>query len=210
MDGATIQTRINSGLAKASSFIGLSHNQYRPATISAPISSGNLLGTMLASFNIGGKYTGQNKQDQLFWQAILPRGSVQLGDYLVGTNTYCIVGMDALMPPIALRCTQTLTFSRANQDSAVGLQPYSDVNVSTIYAAGVPGAISQKKESGAPKAGLPGDDALRAFYSCNFYLPAGTVQNRDFVTDQDGNNYQVVSCNFCLLGWESLLEVVQA
>ena len=210
MNGATIQARINTGLATASRFIGLPHNQYRPLGISNPISIGNLLGSMLCSFNIRGSYSGQVMQNQLFWQGILPRGLLQLGDYLVGQYTYCIVGLDALLPPIALRCTQSLSFSRVAIQQGAGLQAYQDLKATTVYAANVLGVLTQKKESGAPRTGLPGDAALRAFFEANFYLPDGTVQMRDFVTDENGQKYQVVSCSFGLLGYQALLEIVEA
>jgi hypothetical protein len=36
------------------------------------------------------------------------------------------------------------------------------------------------------------------------------VQERDQVTDENGDNYQVVSAQFGLFGYEALLELVEA
>jgi len=218
MDGALLQSKIADGLQKAASKVGTLHTQYRPGMpINNPISPVYALGQVPCAFTLNGgmkpgSWAAQTQKNQLFWQIIAPVAQLQVGDYLVGQNTYCVVGLDALMIPLALRCTQTLTFSRQPKETAAGLQSYSALAAPApvVYAQGIPGVLSIKKETGRPQAGLPGDAALRAFYACNFYLPDGLVQHRDIVTDENGTSYQVVSVSSGLLGTQALVEVLES
>jgi hypothetical protein len=210
MDAATIQAKIYAGYAKAALRIGPEYSLYRPASMINPIQAPNLRGTLPASFNINGSYKGQSKSNQLYWQIIADGSQLEVGDYLVGPATYCVLTLDSLLPPIALRCTQTLSFFRPSINNSPGLQPYPNPEMGAAYAQGIPGVLSVKKETGRPDAQLPTDNALRAFYGAFFYLPDGIVQTRDQVTDENGDNYQVVSAQKGLFGYEALLELVEA
>jgi hypothetical protein len=210
MDAAKIQAKIYAGYAKAAQRIGPTYSLYRPASQLNPIQPSNLVTTLPASFNIGGQYTGQNKANQLYWQIIADGSKLQVGDYLVGPATYCVLALDSLLPPIGLRCTQILSFSRPAINESPGLQPYPRPEIDAAYAAGIPSVLNVKKETGRPIADLPGDNALRTFYSAFFYLPDGTVQERDQASDENGNNYQVISAQYGLFGYEALLELVEA
>lgn len=208
MNGALLQQKLVNGRARAASQIGTSHNQYR-GTPTNPLAPASLIGSVQASFNINGAYKGQSSADQLYWQ-VINSGTIQIGDYLVGTHTWCIVAIDQLLPPIALRCTDSLTFSRPAAAAQVGALSYQTVAAQAIYATSVPGYLSAKKETGRPATALPGDADLRAFYSAAFYLPAGSVEERDIVTDGNGARYQVVAATAGLLGYNALLERMQA
>lgn len=210
MDSALLQSRIYRGLGIAATKIGPAYSLYRSASHLNPIAPANLIGTLNASFNIGGQYTGQNKANQLYWQIIADGSQLKVGDYLVGPATYCVLALDSLLPPIGLRCTQTLSFSRPAINESPGLQPYPRPEIDTAYATGIPGVLNVKKETGRPVTDLPGDNALRTFYSAFFYLPDGTIQERDQATDENGNNYQIISAQFGLFGYEALFELVEA
>lgn len=210
MDAGRLQQLIYKGYGAAATHIGPCYNVYRSASPLNPIQQANLLGTLNASFNIGGSYNGQSKANQLYWQIIADGSVFEIGDYLVGPATYCVLALDSLLPPIALRCTQTLSFFRPTIDESAGLQPYPNPEIGAAYASGIPGVLSVKKETGRPDAQLPTDNALRSFYAAFFYLPDGTVQERDQVTDENGDNYQIVSAQKGLFGYEALLELVEA
>jgi hypothetical protein len=210
MDAARIQQLIYAGYGKAAIRIGPPHNVYRPQSFIDPIQDANLVTTITASFNINGSYKGQTKSNQLYWQIIADASQLQVGDYMVGTDTYVVLALDSLLPPIALRCTQSLTFFRPSINDQPGVQPYPNPEMGTAYAVNIPGALGIKKETGRPSADLPTDNALRAFYSAFFYLPDGTVETRDQITDENGDNYQVVSAQSGLFGYETLLELVEA
>jgi hypothetical protein len=210
MDAARIQQLIYAGYGKAAIRIGPTHSVYRSASLITPIQAANLVTTLPASFNINGSYKGQTKADQLYWQIIADGSLLQIGDYLVGTDTYCVLAMDQLLPPIALRCTASLTFSRPRINGQPGLQPYQNPAAGRPYARSIPAQLGIKKETGRPTPGLPMDNALRTFYGAFFYLPDGAVEPRDQVIDENGDNYQVVSAQSGLLGYEALLELVEA
>ena len=217
MNGTLLQQKIAYGLGRAATYTGTAHTQYRPTGYINPISLVYSLGTLSAAFTLSGGmqpkgWPAQVKADQLFWQAIAPVASLQVGDYLVGAHTYCMVGIDNLVIPIALRCTQSLTFSRQSAAAPVGLQGYSSFanQAPVVYAQNIPAVINLKKQTGKAEVGLPGDAALRAFYDAAFYLPDGFVQHRDIVVDNNGLRYQVVSVSSGLLGTQALLEILEA
>ena len=209
MNADLIQQKIYAGYAKAALRIGPTYSLYRSTSMIDPIQASTLLGTLNASFNIGGSYAGQAKANQLYWQIIADATQFEVGDYLVGPDTYCVLALDSLLPPIALRCTQTLSFFRPSINDDPGLQPYPNPEMGDAYAQGIPGVLTVKKETGRPDAQLPTDNALRAFYGAFFYLPDGSVQTRDQITDENGDNYQVVSAQKGLFGYEALLELVE-
>lgn len=218
MNGNILAQKIGYGLGRAATQVGTTHTQYRPlgSVISNPISLPYNIGTLSAAFTLAGgmkpgAYPAQAKADQLYWQAIAPVLSLKIGDYLVGVNTYCIVGLDNLVVPIALRCTQTLTFSRPTTAAPIGLQGYSsfETQPAVVYASDIPCTVNLKKQTGKSETHLPGDPALRAFYDVTFYLPEGTVQHRDIATDAFGVRYQVVSVSSGLLGTQALVEILE-
>jgi hypothetical protein len=210
MDAAKIQQKIYAGYGKAAQRIGPTYSLYRSSSFMNPIQPSNLVKTLPASFNINGSYTGQTKADQLYWQIIADGSQLKVGDYLVGPATYCVLALDSLLPPIALRCTQTLSFSKPAINGAPGLQPYPTPEIGTAYATGIPAVLGVKKETGRPIANLPGDNALRTFYSAFFYMPDGMVEERDQASDENGNKYQIISAQYGLLGYEALFELVEA
>lgn len=209
VNATRIQNMIDRGYAQAARRIGLDFDLYRPIAIDQPLKPANRIDRIRCSFNINGKYTGQSKANQLYWQIIAEGCRLEIGDYLVGEATYVVVAKDPLMPPIALRCTDVLNFSRIAADTDVGLRPYGAPLPQVPYATGIPAATAIKRESGKPTAGLPADAAMRGFYGAFFYLPVGTVQTRDTATDETGENYQVTAVSMGLLGTEALLELVE-
>lgn len=211
MDGARIQQRIDRGLAIAARHIGTPYDLYRPIGIDNPLQPSNRIDTLQASFNIGGKYTGQGKANQLYWQVIAggqEAPPLVINDYLIGDATYVVVARDQLLPPIALKCTASLTFSRVTPDTSIGRRSYQAPVPQVPYASGIPAAMNIKRESGKPSGDLPADIALRDFYAAFFCLPDGVVQIRDTAVDENGWNYQVTAVSTGLLGTEALLEHV--
>lgn len=209
MDGAHIQRLIDRGLAIAARHIGTPYDLYRPIGIDNPLQDSNRIDTLQASFNIGGKYAGQSKANQLYWQVIAGGQEIPplvIGDYLIGDATYVIVARDQLLPPIAVRCTGVMSFSRVVEDTSVGRREYQAPVPQVPYASGIPVATAIKRESGKPTADLPADASLRGFYAAFFYLPPGTVRTRDTVADEMGRKFQVTAVDVGLFGTEALLE----
>ena len=155
MNGATLNGLIYKGYARAASKIGVSHAQYRPTSPLTPFAT--QYGTIDAAFSVAGSFAKQTQADQILWQAVADGSKLALGDYLVGPHTWCIVGMEPLMPVIALRCTDTISISRSSEafSATDGL-----TQTLTQIAAGIPCYIQLKKDKGwsapvAPPATAP-------------------------------------------------------
>lgn len=209
MDGATLQSLIYKGNARAAAKIGTTHQQYRPTGLSvAPLDASNLIGTAAASFNIGGAYNGQNKPDQILWQAIVDGAAVQIGDYLVGEHTWAIVGMDQLMPIMAMRCTDTVTIKRngGTTFSATSGAVQSEATIAT----NVPCYIQLKRDKGfSAPAGFPAPTNSAApmpewlVYIClGGVLPVGAIKDGDLLESSDGQTWKVDAASSSTLIWQ--------
>lgn len=209
MDGATLQSRIYAGLARAASHVGVSHAWYRPGSAAgAIIAAVNQLGTLPASFNIGGgAYKGQTKPDQLLWQAIVDGAQVQVGDYLVGQSIYCIVGLQPLMPIMALRCTDTISVSRMGAAVATG---DGTSYGTTQIAAAIPCYIQLKRDKGfSAPAGFQGGATNTSapmpewdiYVGLGGVTPAGFFNEGDIITTSSGDQYKIDAANTSTLTW---------
>ena len=209
MDGATLQSRIYAGYARAAAHVGTTHALYRPAALApALIGAANQIGTIAASFNIAGTYNGQTKPDQIIWQAVVDGTQVQVGDYLVGENTFCIVGMQPLMPILAMRCTDTMAISRMG--AAVSGADGASYGLNVIAAA-VPCYIQLKRDKGfSAPAGFQGGATNTSaplpewnVYAClGGVTEPGTIQEGDIVTFSNGDQMRVDAASSSTIMWQ--------
>jgi hypothetical protein len=90
---------------------------------------------------------------------------------------------------------RVISISRENADNAVGDQPYSGISAAnqTAIATGIAAHIQAEKGGTSPKAQLPADAARESLWRIIFKAANGLVQDRDFITDDLGNVYQVIS-----------------
>jgi hypothetical protein len=90
---------------------------------------------------------------------------------------------------------RTISISRENTDETVGAQPYSGLAETneTVIASGIAAHIQAEKGGASPKAMLPADAARESLWRIIFKAANGLVQDRDFITDDQGNRYQVIS-----------------
>jgi len=207
MDGATIQARLYAGYAKAALRIGTLHTQYRPSSAITPIAAGNVIASIPASFNIGGKYANQPKADVWLWQAVLDGSAVAIGDYLIGAETWCIVGMQALMPIIALRCTDTISISRAGTvtQGADGAQQGT-----VAVASGIPCYVQLKRDKGfSAPTGFPAPTNTSAplpewlIYVClGGVTPAGFIKDGDIITTSGGQKWRIDAASSSTVIWQ--------
>lgn len=208
MDGATLQSRIYHGYAQAAAKIGTPHTQYRPATAMTPIAPINSLGSINATFNIGGSFANQAKADVLLWQGVLDGSAVDIGDYLVGAQTWVIVGKQALMPVMALRCTDSVNIARAGAvtQTADGAQQ-STVQV----AASVPCYIQLKRDKGfSAPAGFQGGATntsapmpeWQVFLCLGGVTPAGFIREGDIITTSTGDQWKVDAASTSTVIWQ--------
>ena len=208
MDGTRLQSLLNTGYARAASHIGTPHAWYRAATPINPLQAVNSLGTLQASFNIGGQYLNQPKADVWLWQTIVDGAQVEIGDYLSGADNWCIVGKQALMPIIALRCTDTISISRAGAvtQTADGAQQ-STVSI----ASGIPCYIQLKRDKGfSSPAGFQGGATNTSapmpewlvYVGLGGVTPQGFIQDGDMITNESGNQWKVDAASTSTVIWQ--------
>src|ERR1700722_2940362 len=90
---------------------------------------------------------------------------------------------------------RTISISRENADNAVGEQPYGGISSSnqTLIASNIAAHIQAEKGGASPVAKVPADSAREALWRIIFKAANGLVKDRDFITDDLGNIYQVIS-----------------
>ena len=208
MDGMRLQSLLNTGYARAASRIGTPHAWYRAASPFDPLQPINSLGTLPASFNIGGQYINQAKADVWLWQALVDGTQVQIGDYLGGSETWCIVGMQALMPIIALRCTDSISISRAG----VITQTVDGAQQSTVsVATNIPAYIQIKRDKGfSAPAGFQGGATNTSapmpewliYVGLGGVTPDSFIKDGDMITNEAGNQWKVDAASTSTVIWQ--------
>lgn len=106
---------------------------------------------------------------------------------------------------------RTIAITRPNSESGVGAQPYGGLAASneSPVASNVPASIQLDRAGQAAAASLPGDTAGRGFWRVFFKLPEGTVLERDVITDDLGNRYQVTNPYWDSLGYNVTAETLK-
>jgi len=205
MNGTTLNAKIQRGYAIAAGKIGVSHAWYRPSSALTPFAT--QFGSLNAAFNVAGLFAKQTQADQIFWQAIADGSQLAIGDYLVGPHTWCIVGLEPLMPVIAMRCTDTVSISRSTEvfSATDGL-----TQTLTQIAAGMPCYIQLKKDKGysAPVA-FPAPTNTSApmpewivYIGLGGITPDGFIQEGDLIQDENGNHWKVDAASNSTLTWQ--------
>lgn len=93
---------------------------------------------------------------------------------------------------------RTIQVTRADQNTAVGVQSYSGVletNESNVTQ-GIPAHIQIDRRGPRSPSGLPADAISETLWKIVVKLPRGYIQARDIITDDLGNRYQVVSADW--------------
>lgn len=188
MDGVAIQARINQGNGKAATAIGSDFEIYRPSVPSNPISLGNYVATIKASFNAkDSSYSRPYTERITGAYGVLDATNVLVGDYLVGSEgTFCFVEKSPILPYYFISCPRTVSIYR--QSYAGG------VLVDTEVALNIPCSISMKR-SRVPQditgsLAIPLESA-RTSWSIWACLPLGTVERLDKLVDDLGVVYIV-------------------
>ena len=83
-------------------------------------------------------------------------------------------------------------------DTSVGAQPYGGLAPTnqTVVAARLPAHIQADSSGPGPTAKLPGDAAGESVWKIIFKAPRSLVHSRDFIVDDLGNTYQVISASW--------------
>jgi hypothetical protein len=203
MDGITIQAKIKQGYAKTAAIIGQSHTQYRPLNALNPFLIP--LGAVEAIFTVNTQFK-QAKPDQILWTAMV-NGTVQTGDYLVGTNTWAMLQTEPLMPLLAMRCTDTISSMARVAEEFTTLDGAGQSE--TILAQNVPCYVNLKRDKGfgAPKDFPGGTDTSAPLPEWLVYVALGGVYPSGFFQDGDllsirGEQWRVDAASSDTVMWQ--------
>ena len=207
MDYAKVQSKIYYGYGQAAKRLGTSYSVYRSTTGIDPISPANLIGTILVSPNVEWTYTRANKYSNNVWNLCVDGTNLRVGDYLVGSSTFFIIGMQPLLPIIGVKCDRMITITEPENGLVPGGIDYSGYtedrvnvvmrNCPCSFLMGTKGEVSEAK--------LPMSMKLPWFY---VYVPffGGNVKTGNIITDNGNISYMVGGDEKTELGWRLLAE----
>lgn len=208
MDGATLQSKVYAGYAKAALRVGLSCSHYRPlSATSAAIAVGNQIANLTASFNAEDmKYGRPNKYGKATWYCVADGTQLQRGDYLVqpSGSTFFIAGMQPLLPILAVECNRVVNLVRPQQLTGVGAQGYGGDTVAgeTPLATQFPASILQGTKGEKNLVNLPGDVRTPWWAVLLPILPGNVaLRSDDIITDDLARRYVISSAELTDLGW---------
>ena len=166
--------------------------------------------------------------DDALQNALLDASQVQPGDYLVGARTYFVASMEPLRPVNVIECNRTISLSRSltetganGQNTPVrqpsqtgGSSPYFGRQVdpagstssteNQVIATGIPvlmvanaGRATGQVET---PSGAPGPSRWRIYLPISIF-PKGSVLDRDYLTDEEGNRHMVSAAAWTNLGY---------
>lgn len=93
---------------------------------------------------------------------------------------------------------RTISINRQNQDATEGSQPYSGITPAnqTVIATGIAAHIESDRQGTLPTTKLASDAAGESIWKIIFKAALGLVQDRDFIIDDLGITYQVISADW--------------
>ena len=206
MDGATLNALIYKGYAKGATHVGMPHAQYRAANAINPLST-TPIATIPAAFSVGGNFDNQSNPDQIIWQVVADGSQLAVGDYLVGAHAWAIIGMEELMPVMAMRCTDSITVARGSRSFTVqdGL-----MQSETIIGQNLPCYIQLKRDKGfSAPAGFPAPTNSSApmpewtvYLPLGGVTPAGFFREGDSITASDGQQWKIDAASSSTVIWQ--------
>ena len=215
MDQPTIQARVNHGNAIATRFLGAPFTQYRPTSVTNPV-SGTPVATLQCAFDPDAAFSfakpsGYSKP---IYYGLFDGTNVRVGDYLVSATqgTFFTAGYEPIKPWLCVSCNRVMTFTRAAAPASTGLDPiYSGATqaTDTLLLTGWPASClaGTKGERGPSSIQLPGDVKLPWWA---ILLPAypGVILNMgDRASDDLGRHYIISSAEQTSLGWRLTAEL---
>jgi hypothetical protein len=101
---------------------------------------------------------------------------------------------------------RTITITRPNTVSGIGGQGYEGLaqDQETTIVSGIAASIQERSTTRRPDARLPGDvnnNTIWHIYIKRSLVALGVIQDRDIVTDDLGNRFQVMGAYWNSLGY---------
>lgn len=208
MNGALLQAKLYAGYAKAAQRVGQACQQYRPLTAtSQAIAPGNLLQSLLASFNPQDMTYGKAQvHGKAAWFCLADGTQLAPSDYLVRPDgrAFFIAAMQPLLPILAIECNRVVSVFRPHQQTAVGAVGYGGETTAsqTPLVTQFPASVLQGSKGEKSLVNLPGDVRSPWWVVLLPNLPGATyLRTDDVMTDELGRRYKLSSCEQTELGW---------
>ena len=213
MDGATLNSRIQAGYARAAQHLGTAYAHYRPASASTPIAAGNRLSDLPMSLNAQDPgYSRPNGYGKSTWYAVADGAQLSVGDYLVGAQgTLFVAAMQPLLPIIVVECNRTINVLRPQQQTGLGAVGYggdTDANETALMTAW-PASILQGGRIEKSGVALPGDTASPGWTVLLPYWSGVTLRTGDIITDDLARRHVISGAELTDLGWRITAQQVQ-
>lgn len=217
MDGVRVQQKVYMGYGKAALRVGIAFDVFRPISTVDPLADENKIATVKAAFTRHGAKdfsfgTPSDHKTPLF-HGLFDATNFQNFDYFKSANeTYCLIALQHLQPPLLFSCPRIVTFSRRHKNAAEGLVAYgaeqttnvTNTSADDTLASGWPVSII-KSSRGLRDDILPGDVGTGTFEVLAPNIPGVLFRSADIVTDDNGFRYIVQMAEQTDLGWRMLV-----
>lgn len=211
MDSARLQQVLGRGYGIAAKKIGPMHDVYRPSGAADPISIGNKIGALNASFTphnaSGFSFDRPSDHSSPLFHGLYDLRTTQRFDYLVSQEdqaTFLILSQGVAMPPLCVSCQRTVSVSRPHGAADVGLNPYggnvvaTEVPVMTNFPASL---LEMGKGRNKQTGDLPGDVGAGAWQLYLPYVDGVLLRDSDILVDDLDRRYVLGVCELQDLGW---------
>lgn len=217
---ARISDLVQKGLGRAGRALGPMCEAYRPASATDPLSLANLFLRLPAAFAPhGGKFHAPQSYGQAVWDGLFDCAYTRPGDYIVRRESeagaadggiWFVAAQQKLLPPLCVRASRVVTFSRAPAAQSAGVSGYGGVEslTRTVLLSGWPASVLDAGSGGKYQADLPTDTSLGEWSVLLPVLPSVVLKAGDFMADDLGRSGVVGAAELSELGWR--LNVKQA
>lgn len=207
--GDLINEKIRAGYAKAAQKLGQDFSLYRSATPINPIQSDYLVGIVKAVMTVSWNWMKPNKYGNAVWNAVidgqLSSGnlSAQVGDYIVGDQTFFIASKQYQMPMQAVECNRTISIERPSQHTGAGYQGYtaSTPASSEIVMTRMPVSCLKAGDNENAPTRLPTDTKQPMWIILMPNLGGVMIRSDDTIIDDKNQQYVVMTPELTDLGW---------
>lgn len=214
MDAAKLQDKVYAGYAKAAKRIGYQADQYRPSSASNPISSGNKLRSIYASFNAEDmSYNKPNKYGHPTWYGLVDGSLTQNGDYLTNAQdgTYFIAAQQTALPILMVQCNRVIDIKRPQIQANVGAIAYGGATASTESPLMTqwPASVLQGTKGEKADSVLPGDTRSPWFSVLLPFFAGVIVRSGDIIHDDLARRFVISSVEVTDLGYRMTAQQAQ-
>lgn len=206
MQADIIEDRIARGKGIAARLIGREHELFRPRGGAGPLSSGNRVMRLCASFDAGGSaYRRAGRYGDALWTGLFDAAYTRPGDYLSGpSGIYFIASQEGLLPVLCVRTSRTLSVGRAAAPGT-GTGSYGGVSQASLVPLLQDWPASVLAAGGGGQGYLPTDTKAPYWTVLLPRLPV-VLQSSDVVSDDAGRSFTVASAEETELGWRLLVK----